>query len=325
VRVSFISEEGFIVESPFLKEISQYDKILLTGAGGGFDIYSGVPLFEYLKSRGKQVWLGSLSFAELRNPDGDKLKRDFLKVVPDTPGNDWYFPERCLSRWYADKGEDVPVYAYYGSGARSVLRIFEELRELLGFEALVLVDGGTDSLMRGDEPGLGSPAEDIVSISAGHMLEGVDSFLLSLGYGVDYYHEVCHHYVLEAIADMTKTGDFLGAFSLLPGMAEFETFVQLVKHSNGVMPGRESIVATSVVAAGQGFFGNFHPTDRTEGRELYINPLMCMYFCFRLKGVAERCLYLNYINDTHSRMDVHRGLTNFLYTVKPREWRDFPH
>ena len=97
------------MESPFLKELCRFDRIFLTGAGGGFDVYSGVPLFEYLKSHGKKVWLGSLSFAELIGPDGQKIKRDFLKVEPDTPGNDWYFPERCLSRWYAQRGEDVPV------------------------------------------------------------------------------------------------------------------------------------------------------------------------------------------------------------------------
>ena len=179
--------------------------------------------------------------------------------------------------------------------------------------------------MRGDEPGLGSPAEDVVSITAGHLLEGVDSYLLSLGFGVDYFHEVCHHYVLEAVADLTKSGDFLGAFSLIRGMPEFDVMAELVEHANQDMPGRESIVATSIVAAGQGFFENFHPTARTEGAELYINPLMAMYFCFRLKGVAERCLYLDYIKDTHSRMDVHRAISNYLYTVKPRKWRDFPH
>ena len=313
------------MESPFLKALAQYDRIFLTGAGGGFDIYSGIPLFEYLKSQGKQVWLGNLSFAELMDANGRRMKRDFLKVEPDTRGNSWYFPERYLSQFYADRGEDVPIYAYYGAGARTVLDIFQQLKKMLDFQALVLVDGGTDSLMRGDEPGLGSPAEDIVSIAAGNMLEGVDSFLLSLGYGVDYYHEVCHHYVLEAIADLTKSGDFLGAFSLLPGMPEFETLSEAVAYSSEKMPGRESIVATSIVAAGMGHFGDYHPTERTAGHELYINPLMCMYFCFRLKGVAQRCLYLDYIKDTHSRMDVHRSLSNFLYTVKPREWRDFPH
>ena len=68
------------MESPFLKALAQYDRIFLTGAGGGFDIYSGIPLFEYLKSQGKQVWLGNLSFAELMDANGQRMKRDFLKV-----------------------------------------------------------------------------------------------------------------------------------------------------------------------------------------------------------------------------------------------------
>lgn len=313
------------MDPPFLRELCSYDRIFLAGAGGGFDIYSGIPLFEYLKAHGKQVWLGNLSFAELKDSEGNRITSEFLKVGPDTPGNSWYFPERYLSQFYAERGEEVFLYAYYGSGARSVLTIFERLKKALDYQALVLVDGGTDSLMRGDEPGLGSPAEDIVSIAAGHRLKEVDSYLLSLGFGVDHYHEVCHHYVLEAIAELTKSGDFLGAFSLLPGMPEFDTMVQAVEYSNKKMPGRESIVANSIVSAGQGRFDNYHATERTEGKELYINPLMSMYFGFRLAGVAKRCLYLDYIYDTHSRMDVHRALSNYLYTVKPRKWRDFPH
>lgn len=313
------------MESPFLKELLSFDRILLCGAGGGFDIFSGIPLFEYLTARGKEVQLANLSFAELWGPNKERLKHDYLKVEPGTPGNDYYFPERYLSEWYAQEGRDVPVYCFYGSGARTVLNIYQKLRNLLKFEALVLVDGGTDSLMRGDEPSLGSPAEDVASISAANQLQGVETYLLNLGFGVDYHHEVCHSYVLEAVADLTKSGDFLGAFSLTKGMPEFDAFVRAVEFSNSRMPGRESIVASSIAAAGQGEFGDFHSLSRTQGTTLFINPLMALYWSFRLQGVAQRCLYLDYIDNTHSRMDVHRAISNYLYTVKPRPWLDFPH
>ncbi len=310
---------------PFLKALCRHQRIFLVGAGGGFDIFSGIPLFEYLSARGKDVWLGSLSFSELKDEDGQKLRTDYLEVRPDTPGDENYFPERYLSQWYADHGREVPVYSFYGSGARTILTIFSKLKRSLNFDAMVLVDGGTDSLMRGDEPGLGSPAEDVASIAAAHMLEGVDTYLVNLGFGVDFYHGVCHAYVLEAIADLTKSGDFLGAFSLLPGMPEFETFCQITDYTNERMAPNASIVASSIRSAGKGEFGDHHHIERTEGQELFINPLMSLYWCFKLKGVAERCLYLDYIKDTHSRMDVHRALSNYLYTVKPREWKTFPH
>ncbi len=313
------------MESPFLREIQKYDRILLAGAGGGYDIYSGIPLFEYLRKQGKEVWLASLSFADLKGEDGLKLRCHYVKVTPDTEGDDDYFPERYLSEWYRDRGEDVPVFCYYGAGARTLLNIFQRLQKHLGFEALVLVDGGTDSLMRGDEPSLGSPAEDVASICAASMLEGVDTYLVNLGFGVDYHHEVCGVYVLEAVADLTKTGDYLGSFSLQKGMPEFDAFCDLVEFSCYKSPERSSIVATSILSAGQGEFGDYHFTERTAGKELFINPLMSLYWCFRLKGVAGRCLYLDYIKDTYSRMDVHRALANYLYVAKPREWKSFPH
>ena len=313
------------MHSPFLKELEQLQRILLVGAGGGFDIFSGIPLFEYLAAEGKDVWLANLSFTDLLGPDGAKLRDDYIKVTPETPGSDDYFPERYLSKWYKEQNRDVPVYAFYGSGARTVLRIYEKLKRELNYEALVLVDGGTDSLMRGDEPSLGSPAEDVASIAAAYQLKGVETYLINLGFGVDYHHEVCHVYVLEAIADLTKTGDYLGAFSLLPSMPEFQAFCQAVDYTNERMSDRASIVARSILAAGKGEFGNYHHTERVKNTELFINPLMSLYWCFRLKGVAERNLYLDYILNTHSRMDVHRGLSNYLYTVKQREWRSFPH
>lgn len=313
------------MHSPFLKELDQFDRILLVGAGGGFDIYSGIPLFEHLRGQGKDVWLASLSFSELQNDDGQKLRDDYVSVTADTPGQEEYFPERYLSQWYRERGIEVPVYSFYGSGARTVLGIYEKLKKHLDYQALVLTDGGTDSLMRGDEPSLGSPAEDMASIAAASLLKGVETYLVNLGFGVDYHHGVCHSYVLEAIADLTKTGDFLGAFSVLPDMPEFDAFVQAVLYSNQKMPEKASIVANSILAAGQGEFGAYSGVPRTENKDIFINPLMNLYWCFRLQGVAQRCLYLDYIVDTHSRMDVHRALSNYLYTVTPREWLPYPH
>lgn len=309
---------------PIWKALEGSQRPFLVGAGGGFDIFSGLPLYHHLKSLGKDVFLGSLSFSDLLGKNGEKIKTNYLKVDHATRGNDEYFPERYLSQWFLQRGEEVPVYCFYGSGARTVLTIYQELKREIAFDALVLVDGGTDSLMRGDEPGLGSPAEDMASIGAAHMLECPVKLLVNLGFGVDTYHGVCHGHVLEAVADLTKTGDFLGAFSLLPGMPEWEAFVEAVDYVHQKMPGKESIVASSIVAAGQGEFGDFHPTPRTEGHELFINPLMSMYWCFQLEGVARRCLYLDWILDTHSRWDMHRALSNYLYTVTPREWMKIP-
>jgi hypothetical protein len=58
-----------------------------------------------------------------------------------------------------------------------------------GVDAIVLVDGGTDILMRGDENGLGTPEEDMASLGAVNGLTEVPQRLVAcIGFGVDSYH-----------------------------------------------------------------------------------------------------------------------------------------
>ncbi|MBT9586458.1 DUF1152 domain-containing protein [bacterium] len=309
---------------PFLEALTPCRRILLAGAGGGFDVVAGLPLMEYLRGQGKTVFLASLSFSDLPKARGRKVGYNVLEVDQDSGGDDEYFPERYLSEWYAGRGLRVPVYSYKASGPMVMIDIYQDLVKELDLDTLILIDGGTDILMRGDEPSLGTPLEDMCSVAAADMLKLPHKFVVSLGFGIDVFHEVCHAYVLEAIADLMATGDFLGAFSLTPAMPEFQAMAEAVDYICQRMPGKESIVMTSVVAAGQGHFGDYHPTPRTEGSKLFLNPLMSMYFCFTLKGLAARCLYLDYLKDKYGRWEVHRGICNFLGTVDSREWVKIP-
>lgn len=313
-----------LAELPFLQALQPCQRILIAGAGGGFDVVAGVPLYEYLAAQGKQVFLASLSFSELPKAKGRKIGSYIMEVDRHSGGDSDYFPERYLSQWMAEGGEEVPVYCYKAVGPMVMLEIYQDLVKELKLDTLVLVDGGTDILMRGDEPALGTPMEDMCSLAAADMLELPYKFVVCLGFGVDVFHEVCHTYVLEAIADLTRQNQYLGAFSLLPDMPEFQALCQAVEYICDRTPGKESIVMTSVVAAGKGYFGDYHPTQRTEHSKLFLNPLMAMYFCFQLQGLAQRCLYLDYLKDKYGRWEVHRGICNFLSTIDSREWKRLP-
>lgn len=50
---------------PFFSKISSAKRVLLAGAGGGFDIYCGLPLYFALREAGKEVFLANLSFSML--------------------------------------------------------------------------------------------------------------------------------------------------------------------------------------------------------------------------------------------------------------------
>jgi len=128
--------------------------------------------------------------------------------------------------------------------------------------------------------------------------------LVCLGFGIDTFHGVCHAHVLEAVADLARAGGYLGAFSLMPEMSPVRSFVEATEYVLGRTSARPSIVLTSILSALEGRFGNHHRTERTAGSDLFINPLMAMYWCFQLRHVARRVLYLDQIRHLEGFFDV---------------------
>ncbi|QEG24537.1 DUF1152 domain-containing protein [Mariniblastus fucicola] len=313
-----------LAANQLFNRLSNAERILVAGAGGGFDVYSGIPLYLALKAQGKSVHLANLSFASLRD-DGNRLTEASFEVTADTAGSDTYFPERVLSRWFAEKLEqDVSVFAFTQCGARPLLESYQHLVEKLNLDAIVLVDGGTDSLMRGDEVGLGTPSEDLVSMTAVNQLDLPYKILSCLGFGVDRFHGVCHAQFLEAVADLTKSGGFLGAFSVLPNTVEAEHYLDLVEYSTQRTPSRPSIVNTSIASAIAGHFGNHQVTDRTKGSELWISPLMSMYWSFELEAVMKRNLYAVRLLETESFFEVTDVIRSFRNGIAAKDWQAIP-
>src|SRR5262249_19815049 len=160
-------------------------------------------------------------------------------------------------------------------------------------DTVVLVDGGTDSLMRGDEAGLGTPEEDFCSIAAVDELEVTKKYLVCLGFGVDAFHGVCHAHALEAVAELTQRGAFLGALSLTREMPDVQKYMDAAQAVCEAMPDCPSIVCASIRSALEGHYGDHHRTARTRGSTLWINPLMTVYWCFHLEPAARRILFLD--------------------------------
>ena len=51
---------------PLFEALAGARSILVAGAGGGFDVYAGLPLALALRAQGRTVHLGNLSFASLK-------------------------------------------------------------------------------------------------------------------------------------------------------------------------------------------------------------------------------------------------------------------
>lgn len=313
--------------NPLFTRLADAERILVAGAGGGFDIYSGLPLALSLLHQGKQVYLANLSFTAL---DGlaidDWVAPDLAAITPDTGLHQSYFPERTLAQWL--RGHDYPctVYAFPQTGVRPLRAAYRALIDQHHVDAVVLVDGGTDILMRGDEAGLGTPEEDLASVAALAALADVPTRLVaSVGFGVDAYHGVNHVQVLENIAALDRDGAYLGAFSIPRATREAALYLDAVAHAQHHTPEHPSIVNGSIAAAVRGSFGDVRFTDRTRDSELFVNPLMALYFTFDLPGLAARCLYLDRIEDTYLMRQVHARIAEFRASTVTRPPRQFPH
>jgi hypothetical protein len=51
-----------LLEPPLLARLKQHARILIAGAGGGFDVYAGLPLYVALRAVGREVFLANLTF-----------------------------------------------------------------------------------------------------------------------------------------------------------------------------------------------------------------------------------------------------------------------
>ncbi len=302
---------------PLFKKLEDSESVLVAGCGGGYDIFCGLPIYFALQSLGKTVHLSNLTFSGLDAATaGAHLTESLVKVTAETSQVDDYFPEKHLCRWFRAQGRDVPIYCFEKTGIVPMAESYRVLRDELSFDSIVVVDGGTDSLMRGDEAGLGTPVEDLSTIASVKELDGMAVKLLAcLGFGIDAYHGVCHAHFLEAVAELARSRAFHGAFSVLEEMPEFRLYREAAEFVFAAMP-RPSIVNASVLSAVEGEYGDVHRVYRTAGSTLWINPLMGLYWIFDLEAVAARVLYLEALEPTQNLDDVARAIQGFRLGLK---------
>ena len=105
-----------LLKLPFFDEIDKCQNILIAGAGGGFDVFCGLPLYFGLQKAGKNVHLANLSFSDLTGSNGDRLSPALVEVTTETTGNEAYFPELHLARWFRARCESTPVYCIENTG-----------------------------------------------------------------------------------------------------------------------------------------------------------------------------------------------------------------
>ncbi|TAF04907.1 MAG: DUF1152 domain-containing protein [Nostocales cyanobacterium] len=309
---------------PILNQLFNSKNLLIAGMGGGFDIFCGLPIYFELRRLGLKAHLANLSFSNIVFSQAAKLQQTIrltetlVGITAETEELPVYFPELYLAQYLKKEfNEAVSIWCFKKTGVVPLLNNYNQLIEHLSIDGILLIDGGVDSLARGDEAEMGTVTEDAVSIAAVSQLTQIPLRLIGcLGMGAE--RDITHVHILENIASLASLDGFLGSCSLLKQMQSYQDYEKALLYVQSRPQQEPSIINSSIISAVQGHFGDYHQTYRTKGSKLWISPLMSIYWFFELSAIVEQHLFLSQLFATETLADV---LQEMLKVMKNRPRR----
>ena len=318
---------------PILHLLQDSETILIAGAGGGFDVYAGLPIFFTLREMGKRVHLANYSFSDAplaeMVTDIDEVIPDILLACKGEMKHDmYYYTEGYLSDWLAKNTDIEPaIWMFPNPGVIQLEQAYQRLHEILHFDTLILVDGGVDSLARGNEQGPGSMLEDSITLVATASLDIPRKLLACIGFGTEVEEHLDHYATLENMSAIAKGGGFYGSCSLTKEMPVFEKYESACRHAWEGENRAKSHISTRIIPAVHGESGDYHMyEDRDHRTRLFISPLMGIYWFFDANIVTARNLTVGAIKNTVTKDDTRRAmLTWFAMHRDKRSRKQIPY
>ncbi len=309
-----------IVSAPLIQSLPRASRVLLAGAGGGYDVIGAIPLLLELEAVGHEVHLGSLSFTNLRQLQGAIEEAPGLfQVFPEAASEEIYCPEAWLASWLKKRsGRKTLVWAWEKTGVQPLSAHFGHLCRRLALDVIILVDGGIDVILRGDETSLGTPAEDLCSLAAVQRCGVKQRMIACIGLGAELRDGIKHAQVLERISELASAGGYLGASALVDqtkvGAAYREAVEYIFEHQSRQ---HRSHVHRVILAAMAGEFG-------AVAAHVWLSPLLNMFWFFDLGIVANTHLFLEHLSETQSIGELVLYIRGFRKGLKIQEKKIIP-
>jgi len=267
--------------------------VLIMGCGGGYDIFTGLPIYFSLVNQGVQTYLANFSFTDhdlLRQYQA--LSKYVYLINPHLTDKLAYFPELFLANKLG-----VSVIAFeYEHGVVTLEKSYIDVINTYGIKTIILVDGGCDSVLFGDEKELATPVEDMMNIFVVNKLlnDHVISlaYLSVLGITADFYEGVDPKDIEKNIKYLTETNALVCSYQLnnkcLLSQKYIETFLDCCPH--------KSIVNCSIVESIMENYGlvlSKHLAPRCSSMKIEISQLTSTNYVFKLSVVANTIKYLD--------------------------------
>lgn len=305
---------------PIIEQLSACQNLLIAGMGSGYDLFCGLPIYFELLAQGRTVHVANYSFSDLRASSGGiPLSETLVGITADVESPNVYFPERHLAVWFREVAhQEVTIWCFEKTGVRPLLENYQLLIDHLNIDGILLVDGGVDSLLRGDETEIGSILEDAISLIAVGELKSVPVRIIGcLGLGAE--QDILYAQLFENIARLTELDAYPGSCSLTRKMDGYQRYEQAVLYVQGQDRQDPSVINSSVLSAVNGKYGNHHLTDKTQGSKLWISPLMSIYWFFDLPTVVQRNVLYPNLRYTDTITEAYRGLLQARKNRIPRK------
>jgi len=271
-------------------------RVLIAGAGGGFDVFCGLPIAFELEQKGCSTHFASFSFTDLRKVcDGRAHSTGLLEVTSrSTLSEGDYFPESYICRWYrAERNAIVSVWCLPQRGVVPTLASYDWLVEHLGIDVVICIDGGIDGIFRGDEHDLATPSMDSISVIATALCKAAQRIYACAAFGVEGAEgRVSHAQGLQRIAEYSRHGSFLGVGAIVNQSSAGAEFLRVLNDLvQRLSPLRQSVVLNSLRASLLGQFGHLTVHVKTSDRQPWISPLTQLIWYLDARAVAEGKLF----------------------------------
>jgi hypothetical protein len=323
---------------PILQALKPAKNVLIAGAGGGYDCYLGLPLYHSLKEAGKEVYFASYSFTDFTKATSIKNHTD-IEVAIDkyligisskhSGGIPFYFSELPFAFYLQQRlSYPHPVWLFAKTGVIPLRYSYQHLIDKYKIDAIVLVDGGVDSLMMGNEEGGGTFLEDTVSLAAIYPLSVPLKILACVGFGTESEEQLCHFHALQNMSNLVGQdySAFLGCCSLLPQQLECRMLSEAYSSAIDDWMQPHSHIVPKILGAIHGYFGQNYSTHK--GKEpLCHSLLMSLYWFFQSDVVTSNSYIAASLEKSVTFTDVQLIYRSLLYdgTLKIRKRQTLPY
>lgn len=298
------------IPTSLLDIIRTKNNILISGIGGGFDVYGGLPLYYTLQKLGKNIILANYSFTDFNTAitqgNAEVISPSLLSANSEFEAPIDYYPEGYLSQFFKiGFKEDVPVYMFAKTGTNPLVQSYRYLIDKHKIDLIILIDGGVDSLNTGAETGHGTIIEDTITIAAVSQIQDIEKVVMCIGFGTEVEEKVCGYNVLMNMSNIIKNNGFFGSCSLVKNSNSF------VFYKNACMFAfsRQELKRTShihrrILPAVDGEFGDFHLTDEDLATEIFLSPFMSICWFFKFDAIFLYNKLITHVSDSESFFDV---------------------